>query len=69
MRGQGAVKSDDRPDATRDRAMQVCAVCEWYMALVGHAGICQEKWRKLPWNAAVPLTGFDNTCEKFKRRS
>lgn len=45
--------------------METCKTCRYFASLApGHAAICFEKWRRLPWNAAVPLTGPDDGCEK-----
>lgn len=45
--------------------MATCATCKHFAPLKpGHAAICFEKWRGLPWNAAVPLTTAGDTCEK-----
>lgn len=42
-----------------------CSTCEHFAPLTpGHAAICFEKWKGLPWNAAVPLTTADGWCEK-----
>ena len=55
----------------RDSAppMNTCATCQHFAPLKpGHAAICFERWRGLPWNAAVPLTTADDSCEKHARR-
>lgn len=50
-------------------AAVTCATCTWAMPLApGHAIICGEKWRDLPWNAAVPLTRAENSCDKYEGR-
>jgi len=42
-----------------------CATCRHFVPLSpGHAAICFERWRDLPWNAAVPLTTKDDTCDQ-----
>jgi hypothetical protein len=51
------------------RPANTCATCSWFYALSpGHAAICGEKWRHLPWHAAVPLTSADETCDKHEAR-
>lgn len=45
------------------RPANTCATCKWFAPLKpGHAAICFEKWRSLPWNAAVPLTTAHGSC-------
>lgn len=45
--------------------MPICATCRYFKPLwPGHAAICFERWQHLPWNAAVPLTTADDTCDK-----
>lgn len=45
--------------------MPKCSTCKHFAPLKpGHAAICMERWKGLPWNAAVPLTTADDTCEK-----
>lgn len=47
--------------------MATCATCKHFAPLSpGHAAICFEKWRGLPWNAAVPLTTAVDTCDKHE---
>jgi hypothetical protein len=42
-----------------------CRTCRHFMPLSpGHAAICGERWGDLPWNAAVPLTTADGSCDK-----
>lgn len=44
--------------------MATCSTCAYFAPLSpGHAAICFERWRHLPWNAAVPLTTADDGCE------
>lgn len=45
--------------------MATCATCIYFRPLTpGRAAICFERWKGLPWNAAVPLTTASDTCEK-----
>jgi len=47
-----------------------CRNCRYFAPLSpGHAAICFHKWRDIPWNAAVPLTGPHDTCEAFDTKS
>lgn len=61
----GAVDSHE-PQTTgpAGRPANTCAICKWFAPLSpGFAAICHEKWRRLPWHAAVPLTTAEGTCE------
>jgi hypothetical protein len=50
--------------------MNTCETCKHFMPLSpGHAAICFERWKDLPWNAAVPLTTKDESCEKHELRT
>lgn len=43
-----------------------CRNCRHFAPLLtGHAAICLFRWRRLPWNAAVPLTTAHETCDDF----
>ena len=47
--------------------MPTCKTCIYFAPMKpGHAAICFERWRHLPWNAAVPLTTENDTCEKYQ---
>jgi len=47
-----------------------CATCRYFSALKpGWAAICHQRWRGLPWNAAVPLTSADNWCSEYQFNS
>ena len=47
-----------------------CANCTHYTKLSpGYVAICFHRWKDLPWNAAVPLTSADNSCESFKAKA
>ncbi len=49
--------------------METCSTCKYFMPLSpGYAAICGEKWRDLPWNAAVPLTTANDSCEKHESK-
>lgn len=46
-----------------------CETCKSFAPLKpGHAAICFEKWKELPWNAAVPLTTANEWCDLWKGR-
>lgn len=65
---EGAVENHGIQSIGADgRPANTCARCKWFAPLSpGHAAICFEKWRGLPWNAAVPLTTADDTCPAFQ---
>ena len=47
-----------------DTAATPALRCSHFLPLSpGHAAICMERWKDLPWNAAVPLTNKDGRCE------
>lgn len=51
------------------RPANTCATCQHFAPLSpGHAAICFERWAGLPWNAAVPLTTANDSCEKHAAR-
>lgn len=44
-----------------------CSDCANFRKLSpGYAGICFDKWKELRWNAGVPLTRDDDTCDNFR---
>ncbi len=46
------------------RPLENCGTCRHYAPLSpGQAAICFERWKDLPWNAAVPLTSAGDWCE------
>lgn len=52
-------------DSWKPRTGPTCSTCQHFAALSpGHAAICFEQWKGLPWNAAVPLTTKDGWCDK-----
>lgn len=54
-----------RPAAPRE----TCSTCQHFAKLSpGHAAICFSKWRKLPWNSAVPLVRADDWCDRYASR-
>lgn len=56
-----------KPDRAALSEDQKCATCSHYGKLSpGHAAICFNKWKGLPWTAAVPLVRFDDTCDNYK---
>lgn len=47
-----------------------CLSCKWFMPVSpGHAAICFEKWRRLKWNDAVPLTSAEKWCDHHVERA
>ncbi len=67
---EGAVENHGTQAAgLAGRPANTCATCKSFAPLSpGHAAICFERWRGLPWHAAVPLTTADDSCEKHERR-
>lgn len=50
--------------------MTHCATCRYFTPLQhGALGICMWEWRDLPWNAAVPLTMREDSCDSYKQRT
>jgi len=64
---EGAVENHGTQSTGTDgRPANTCATCCHFAPLKpGHAAICFERWRGLPWNAAVPLTRPEDTCPAF----
>lgn len=67
---EGAVENHvTQATGSAGRPANTCATCTHFAPLsLGHAAICFERWRDLPWNAAVPLTTTNDSCEKHVAR-
>lgn len=52
------------------RPANTCATCNWAMPIApGYAIVCGEKWRRLEWHEAAPLTSAGEVCDKHELRS
>jgi hypothetical protein len=53
---EGAVETHETQTiGPAGRPTNSCATCSWWSRLIfGEAGICNERWRHLKWNDAVP---------------
>ena len=63
LEGAPEIHEPDSPESAG--APRICATCSWFAPLSpGHAAICFERWRHLPWNAAVPLVKPNDSCDQ-----